>query len=301
MPLAVVLELESAADVVLPATLGREVQAWLLEEISARDRALSASLHASQVARPYTLSTLSDEAGRPLAAGQRLHAGARCWLRLTVLHDELASLLLHGVIPFLARRVELRRLPFRLRGVIFDSALHPWAGQVTYADLVRESERNQHRRQVGFEFVSPTAFGSDGSDIPVPLPGLLFSGCWRRWNEFAQYEIAGGWPAFFEACVVISCLGDINTTRWEFGQRAERAAVGFTGRAQFTLVSQGQCRKLEEKALERRARRGEPGDLGWTALWPHAGQVLQALAAFAFYCGTGHHTTNGMGQTRPLA
>src|SRR3990172_6840295 len=28
-------------------------------------------------------------------------------------------------------------------------------------------------------------------------------------------------------------------------------------------------------------------------------QVLRTLAEFAFYCGTGHHTTVGLGQTRP--
>jgi hypothetical protein len=36
----------------------------------------------------------------------------------------------------------------------------------------------------------------------------------------------------------------------------------------------------------------------WQQHWDRAQDVLQLLTQFAFYCGTGHHTTVGLGQTR---
>jgi hypothetical protein len=35
--------------------------------------------------------------------------------------------------------------------------------------------------------------------------------------------------------------------------------------------------------------------------WNGAATVMQSLANFSFYCGVGHHTTIGMGQSRVLS
>jgi CRISPR-associated endoribonuclease Cas6 len=74
----------------------------------------------------------------------------------------------------------------------------------------------------------------------------------------------------------------VNTMRWEFADGTRGAATGFTGTVGFTLLPKP---KINEK---------------WKPFWDGADVVMHSLARFAFYCGVGHHTTIGMGQTRSL-
>ena len=80
---------------------------------------------------------------------------------------------------------------------------------------------------------------------------------------------------------MVSELAGINTTRWSFAEGTRGVALGFTGAVGFVLLPRSKC-----------------GD--WEEYWDGADPVLQALAQFAFYCGTGDHATIGMGQTRLL-
>ena len=139
-------------------------------------------------------------------------------------------------------------------------------------------------RTVRMEFATPTAFRSEGADIPLPIPGHVFRGLWQKWNAYApeDFQISPVWPAFANACVMVSELTGINTERWVFAEGTRGAATGFTGVVGFTLLPKNACGEFEP-------------------FWDGADRVLQNLAQFSFYCGTGHHTTIGLGQTRPLS
>ena len=283
MPVSLLLSLIPIAHLTLPSPLGREAQAWFLGQIARHRPELAQALHDVPGPKPYTVSGVTGDTWRVAGVGQRLKPGERCWPRVTTLNDDLSGLVVEKILPNLPVRLTLRGMDFRIEGHTLNPADHPWAGQTTYGALVQAGEGGDRSRQIKLEFASPTAFRSEGADIPLPIPSHVFRGYWQKWNAFAPepLRIQDTWPQFAAACVMVSELTNVNTERWIFANGARGAATGFTGRVGFTLLPRDQC--------------GE-----WAAIWSGAAQVLRTLAEFAFYSGTGHHTTVGLGQTRPL-
>jgi CRISPR-associated endoribonuclease Cas6 len=283
MLLSVMISLIPVRPAPILGALGRPVQAWFLQQVTKANPGMAAALHDSKGPKPYTVSTLLDERGRPLQAGSWLQTGKPVWQRWTVFESHLADLLQKQILPYLPASMTLYKMGFRLDGFTFDPAQHPWAGQTSYAGLAQETGLPEKARPARLEFMTPTAFRSEGADIPLPIPGHVFRGYWQKWNAFAPeaYQINPVWPEFANACLIISELADINTGRWVFADGTRGAATGFTGVAGFSLLAKKQC--------------GE-----FAAYREGAERVLNHLARFAFYCGTGHHTTIGLGQTRLL-
>jgi CRISPR-associated endoribonuclease Cas6 len=283
MLLSILVSLVSTGTAPILGALSRPANAWFLQQVTQRRPRLAAVLHNEEGLKPYSVSTLLDERGRPLPAGKWLQAGEPCWLRLTTFERQLSEVVLEQVLPTLPGHLELYKMSFRLDGATLDPAQHPWAGQSSYQALTQDSLRITSPRQVRLEFASPTAFRNHHADLPLPLPGQVFRSYWQKWNLFAPegVQIQDLWPAFAADCIVISELSGLNTTRWSFADGTRGVATGFTGAAGFTLLPQKHCDD-------------------WAAYWPGSDRVMQTLAHYAFYCGTGHHATIGMGQTRLL-
>lgn len=189
-----------------------------------------------------------------------------------------------GVLANLPGSLELYKMHFRLEGYTLEPAQHPWAGRASYTDLAQKTALPEKSHIVRMEFATPTAFRSEGVDIPLPVPGHVFRGCWQKWNAFApkepeDFRISAIWPEFANACIVVSELRGVNTEQWSFAEGTRGAATGFTGIVEFTLLPKKKC-----------------GD--FAPYWEGSNRVLQHLAQFAFYCGIGHHATIGLGQVR---
>ena len=306
MLLSLLLPLTSTNCYPILGALGRPANAWLLRELTRRQPDLAQSLHDDKGVKPYTVSTLLDDRGRPLAAGAWLQPGQNCWLRVTTFEQRLSEMLLE-MVKDLPARLALYKMDFRLDGWTLDPAQHPWAGQTSFAALAQAEKVNGRSREVRLEFASPTAFRSEGADTPLPIPALILRSHWQRWNAVVPepMQIHAAWPEFAAACVKVSELTAVNTERWVFAEGTRGAAIGFTGTASLALLSKHQCLKLIEDGLNPSGYAGhtlmpERQCREWAACWEGADRVLQSLAQFAFYCGTGHHTTIGMGQTRCL-
>jgi len=112
------------------------------------------------------------------------------------------------------------------------------------------------------EFVTPTAFRAGDIDLPLPVPRLIIGSWMRAWNALADVRI----PAEFEEQLSRSAA------LVDFDIRPAPAG-GFTGRIELKIS--GPCDEPARRALD-------------------------ALAGFAFYCGTGRKTAMGMGLTRRL-
>lgn len=273
--------------------LGRPLNKWFLDQVALTRPRLADWLHDGPGQKPYTVSTLLDGRGRPLASGTWLQPREEVWLRVTAFDgrgngpdgESLSAVLLDETLPRLQTQLEIYRMKFRLEGWTLDPAQHPWAGQASYTQWAQGEDRTgrAERHTARLEFASPTAFRSQGADIPLPLPGQVFRSLWRKWNDYAPEaaEIQDIWPGFAEACIMVSELTAVNTERWKFAEGTHGVALGFTGVASFTLLDKNKV--------------GE-----WSEVWDGAAGVLQSLARFAFYAGVGHHTTVGMGQTRPF-
>jgi CRISPR-associated endoribonuclease Cas6 len=133
---------------------------------------------------------------------------------------------------------------------------------------------------VVLRFRTPASFRRQEMDYPLPDPVLVFDSYRRRWNSFAHEElqIDERWLEWVKTAVTISRF-DLRTEPKRFPDGLQ---IGCTGRIQF--------------GLSRRAAREQTQGYG-----RDGSAVLAQLAEYAFYCGTGRKTTQGMGQTARLA
>jgi hypothetical protein len=169
-----------------------------------------------------------------------------------------------------SRRVRITELlPYSLSPIIDDLT---GSGQVlpvstadkdvrgsSYEELFESADR--FRRTAVLQLSSPTIITLGGYHVAFPVLPLMLSHYVHVWNTFAGFKIA------------------------RVPQLLEHLKVG-----DFKIS----CAQTE---------RG-PGCQGWIALELAKGrpeeeiQTFNALVDFAFYCGTGLHTDEGLGQTR---
>lgn len=283
MFLSSLIALTALNDFPILGPLGRPAQAWFLRQVQSHDPALASRLHEDNGHKPYTVSTLIDDRGYPLKAGHWLKTGERCWLRITAYGDEISKVLTDQILGKLPDRLNLYKMQFRIDGCTYDPGQHPWAGKSSFSEQAQDQSLVNAKGCVRLEFLTPTAFRSNGLDIPLPVPGSVFRSYWEKWNAVASeaYQIQDIWPAFAESCIFINELTAVNTQKWEFAEKTRGAATGFMGTVGMFLASGNHKERWGELSIGSQA-------------------VMQSLARFAFYCGTGHHTTIGMGQTRLL-
>lgn len=282
---SILLSLTAESSYPILGALGRPAQAWFLRQVTRARPALASALHDEKGLKPYTVSTLLDDNGRPLAAGSWLQPGQECWLRVTTLTETLAEALENQVLKRAPKRLTLYKMDFRVNGVARQRAEHAWAGSSSFAELAQDAALAQAGNTARMEFASPTAFLSSGLEISLPLPGQVFRSLWAKWNAFCPeaMQVQELWPQFAEKCIVVSEMTAVNTTHWVFAEGTRGSATGFTGTVEFQLPP---ARQLQAE---------------WRPYTDGAATVMQSLARFAFYAGVGHHATIGMGQARLLS
>ncbi|TMC03749.1 MAG: CRISPR system precrRNA processing endoribonuclease RAMP protein Cas6 [Chloroflexi bacterium] len=136
--------------------------------------------------------------------------------------------------------------------------------RATWEELAR---RAVPRREYRFDFVTPTAFRSGQTSVPLPLPKLIFGHYRSRWHAFGPPELRPD-VAFDELDLAVVDF-DIAASRYPMSRREQ---IGFTG--QVTLSLRPTHRTVHV--------------------------ALDALAGIADYSGTGSSTPQGMGVTRYL-
>ncbi len=284
MLLAILLSLTSTSSAPILGALGRPAQAWFLSQVGLHHSGLSQSLHDAKGNKPYTVSTLIDRNGRPLKPGSMLKEGEECWLRITTLNEELSKVMQESILKKLPKRLDIYKMTFRIDGYTLNPHEHVWAGMTSFAEMAQENLYGKVPHNVRMEFVSPTAFRNNNNDIALPAPGQVFRSLWQKWNAFcpASMQLQDIWPDFVNDCILVDELTNVNTVYWEFAERTRGAATGFTGTVGFTLLPKA---KVKEK---------------WLPYWDGADVVMQSLAHYSFYCGVGHHSTIGMGQSKAL-
>ncbi|MGC8857004.1 MAG: CRISPR-associated endoribonuclease Cas6 [Anaerolineae bacterium] len=266
--LSIVFTLRPRQHGVLPFDQGRALAAEFLNWVRARDAALSAALHEENEIRPYTVSSLRGSAG---GGGQILLLPERpLWWRLTTLTPELSAFVQAHLLPALPDSITLGEQTFDLLSATCDPQKHPWAGQSSCEEIAAgKLLAPQAAASFTLEFATPTTFHSDGRFQPFPLPGLVFRQWLEKWNAFSPLRFPSETLGMAESLLVVSRYR-LESKVVKYGQAAH---IGFTGRCTYRLRSND----------------------------PYWRRILQALADFAFFCGTGAKTTFGLGQTRPVA
>ncbi len=233
------------------------LHAWFLHGIQKIDPELSASLHDGQGKKAFCLSRLWME-GHGLSL--RLDPKVDCRWSLHCLSQEAVDGVLHWLAVQQPQVLSLRE--FELDIVKIDVSLPAY----TYGGLWRKDVVDQ----VALQFISPTAFRRRGQHFPLPLPRNVFQSYLRRWNHFSgRSPQADDFLDWVDEFVVVQ-QHHIETRRVAAGKRG--LLTGFVGSVVFRVSPQG------------------------TEFTDYV-HLFSALGHLAPYCGTGHKTTFGLGQT----
>lgn len=228
-------------------------------------RALHALFYQWLALGDYTLATdvHDDDGPRPFTVSPLYRRDGTATLRLTLLDEALWPALEQGIAK--TPRVEILRQPFVL------SPAGPEVQQESYTDLAAHPRSDT---RLSLRFCSPTTFRSHEMHYPLPDPFLLYQSWLTRWNTFAppaeQINVA-----LLDLVAAHVALGRY-TLRTEMVDLGEsRKAIGFVGSVQLNV--------LHADKIGRE--------------WVYK---LNLLADYAAYCGTGHKTAQGMGQTQRI-
>lgn len=235
------------------------LHAWFLNQVRQTNPDLSAYLHDGESEKPFTISRLQ---GDLLSNGKQLQLLADSNYQWYV--SALSSRLVEWMADWLQnlpKTIELRNAPLQIKSV---EIAHP---ATTYQKLL---ENKKTKNTLSLSYISPTSFRRKKHHFPLPLPFNIFHSYLRRWNNFSDLPVEQ--DAFLEWVDenVIIQRHQISTTRVPGGKRG--LVTGFTGAVEFGLSKD----VLDTEYVN----------------------LFKALAQLAPYCGTGHKTTFGLGQTR---
>jgi CRISPR-associated endoribonuclease Cas6 len=226
-------------------------------------RALHALFYQWLALGDYSLAvqTHDDDGPRPFTVSPLRRLNGQPALCLTLLEDGLWPALSQGIA--LTPTVELMGRPLTL------PAGGPQVEQCSYADLAAGARAET---RIGVRFLSPTSFRSHEMHYPLPDPGLVYQSWLARWNTFAPEEVRIN-VALLDVVAAHVGVGryELRTEMVDLGE--ERKVVGFVGMVQYNVLRAGM---IGEEWVRR----------------------LNVLADYAAFCGTGHKTAQGMGQTR---
>jgi CRISPR-associated endoribonuclease Cas6 len=226
-------------------------------------RALHALFYQWLAIGDYSLSTrVHDSDGpRPFTVSPLHRIDGRPTLRFALLDDALWPALSAGIS--LTPTVELMHHPM---------ALPPGGPEVLHCDYADLAADAQAQTRIWLRFLSPTSFRSREMHYPLPDPPLVYQSWLTRWNAFAPEELRIN-VALLDIVAVHVAVGryELRTEMVDLGNN--RKAVGFVGGVQYNVI-----------------RAGKIGD-EWV-------RRLNLLADYAVFCGTGHKTAHGMGQTQ---
>jgi CRISPR-associated endoribonuclease Cas6 len=259
--LSLTLDLKPQQDLTLPENYTTQLHSWFLDQVRRIDPTLSAYLHDGQSEKPFTVSGLS---GLTTAEGRSLRFSTDQSYQWTV------SALSPQVVAWFGQWLQQAPTELQLRTASF--SIQNWSfsqAPKTYAQIL--SKTIPDSPNITLSFLSPTSFRRKGSHFPLPLPFNLFHSYLRRWNDFSGLAVdQDTFLNWIDESVVI-LRHQLRSQKVNVGKSG--SVTGFTGAIQFGLT---------RKALQN----------------TEFVQLFLALGQLAFFCGTGHKTTFGLGQTR---
>ena len=277
MPISTVIYLIPPEDVTLRPTMGHHAHAALLSLLRMSNPEKAEEIHATSAQKPFTVSPLIGK-GERRGDFLRIRAGTECWLRFTFLDDELFAYFGNAFLTQQLPSIRIGQAMFQLSRLNSSGTEgKDWSGARTYEDLI-ESARTDTRIQMRFH--SPTAFREltphgrkTRNQANIDLQRCYQS--WlNKWNAFGPMQIDKQRLLDFVVGHAGLTTVEAKSRMLDFGRHK---AVGFVGNCAYQFFVKRQS--------------DDEGNIEMLRL-------VNLLADFAFYCGTGYKTTMGMGQTR---
>lgn len=298
MPVSIVLHLGLASKIKPQRDVGRHIHGWFFHTLSERySKDFAALLHGSNT---YTLSGLFPQSAR--------YTGDY-YVRITSISEQVSEFLLKEFTKKAPSVLRFGAHTFDLEGIAIDR--HPLARQTSYHDLANNSS---YGREISLKFVSPTSFHSNDIFIPLPIPFYVFNSLLGKWNDHVPQPLViknkKEFLEFVAQNVSVTELKSIRSSAWSLPKGGWGSTVGFEGLVSFSILKRAKIEKRIEK-IEKRLSNGDEADAKreqliaerhkkdkWLLLYKDFCAQLNCLSEFAFYCGVGHHTAEGMGQCR---
>jgi CRISPR-associated endoribonuclease Cas6 len=284
MPLSAVIQLEALTDATLEQFTGRGVHGFWFKHWRDVDAAFADELHAATSDTQFALSPLMG-LRRPARGGVvSIQAGDKAWIRVVALTESLAEaarlkwlrgLEMGSEIAIPEERTngdsKIPGLAWKVVGFAQSGDPHPFERQESYEEMSRLHLMNPNPpRQWKLEFLTPTTFHGKQTHLPFPLPESLIGSWLRRWQAFAPLTLPEEELQTWARSNLAVSSYRLSTLPAREGERLWVGCVGM-----MTL-----------RALD---------------MPPYLRAAVDLLAHYAFYCGSGAHTAQGMGQTRLMS
>jgi CRISPR-associated endoribonuclease Cas6 len=264
--LATNLELVSIDNCKFPIYGRRDAYRLFLQLVESSDPALAAELKNGTSLQPFTVGNLQSPAGEIQRGTFSISAGQICYLRFTALNETVTQVLLN-LEKNLPETVWFGEHLFEVKELDSSNNIQNRTGQSSYQAILERNffnldEPTPSRLRLGF--LTPTGFKTEGLDLPLPVPKLLFGSLLQRWNSFSPGPMAEDSRLFAELKVNLGFYRIQNHSVFV----DEQYKSGFTGKVEFKAVGRDRFYL----------------------------QTLVALADYSFFAGAGYKTTCGFGQ-----
>lgn len=260
---SLVIQVEAKEEGLINGGTGRAVHGFWYKQWEEVDRDTAETLHTEKETPPFSLSPLMD-LPRPRKNVTRITPGLQAWFRVATLTKNLSEKLTTHWAAQLPDEIELAGIQWRVGGL---PQKHAWNKQISYQELAtRHLFNNRPPSRWKLSFETPVTFNSGVGYLPFPLPNILIGSWMRRWQAFAPIAL----PDELNQSVRERLMVNRYNMRSNLVQHGKRALVG--GEGQYYL-------KAAKMPASERAQ-------------------IDLLANYAFFCGSGYKTTQGMGMTR---
>jgi len=258
MPQSIIVKFIPTESRSFDVSLGQQIHALFLNTIRKVDANLSQTLHDGLAGKPFTVSLPVNKKNIPLT---QFIAGEECFIRYTIFSDKIWDIFPQIISTVKNETAHISRTEVKITMVSFTS------DEIVKAnESFKELAETEPASKFVVSFISPTSFRLQGHSFILPLPSFMYAGYLRKWNKYSNYKISEDILVEINDRLLIS---KINLASQVLNY-SKYFQIGFTG--QVTL-------NVADYSLNER-------------------QVLTTLTKFAYFCGTGHKTTMGMGQTR---
>lgn len=271
-------------EAILPPTMGHYVHAAFLDILRQVDSKVAEGMHLEQSYKPFTVSPLQGRFDKQGKERVLIRAGTECWVRFTILDDILLSTVAKFFLENESTLLRLGNNIFQITKVTTNgnNTNENWSACTTFEEILDYASPFD---KLKVRFYSPTAFrvhdrttrGTQNHVLPDPLH--CFQNWLKKWDALSSVPIDEDALLDFVQRHIRFSRYSIKTRIMNFGGYKQ---LGFVGDCEYRFVndiSTGRSNRVNKGSQE---------------LLKQA----DALANFAFYCGTGYKTTMGMGQTR---
>ncbi|QSR87921.1 CRISPR-associated endoribonuclease Cas6 [Methylacidiphilum caldifontis] len=277
MPYAITLKCYIKSSKGSDDVRGDHLHAAFFNILSEGSEEISRKLHSEEGRKAFTVSPLFYKGSMVFSLSsldkkdlktkdQQLRDGDQVWFRVTLLDDSVFPVFSLRFLENPNPEIRLGLVELLVREVKVTTGKEAqWNGFSNYKKLYESAEPLD---EMTLQFATPTSFKQGDKNTLFPIPELVFKGYIVKWNKYSGITIDDSLINHIEDSVILSQY-DLKTLPFLEGKTI---TPGFVGTCRFKI-------KNRDKEFLK---------------------IINLLADFSFFAGTGKKTTHGMGMTRRI-